>query len=614
MYRRILKLIRPYWAQISAGVGFSVINVFFHSLTLWLSASFITTIFSNPEEQAVSPANQLTQNFDLNDRLKQLTSEYFFSGSQLDALGTLALVILLSYLIKSIAYYGNKLFIGYVQAKVVQDLRSRLYEHFLAQPLSFFQTRRSGDLISLAMNDVLKVNQALATTFHPLVIEPLYIVTYLTILFIINWELTLISILIIPVTTLFITVISKSIRRKVIRVQTQLGEITSRFAELISGIRVIKAFVNEGNEQKRFGGEARKLYRLMFRQIMLQSLSLPVTEMLGVAMAVTLLWLGGVQVLEYGTISSSDFLRFIVILFALYQPIRNLAKVNISIQTGVAAGSRVFQVLDVEPAIRDESNSYELIGFEKEIRFNAVGFTYANSELQAINNLETVISKGEVVALVGPSGAGKTTVVDLIPRFHDVTAGSISIDGYDIRKLTRASIRKQIGIVSQETILFNDTVFNNISYGMQASLAQVMEAATRANAHEFITELEEQYDTMLGEHGARLSGGQKQRIAIARALLKDPAILILDEATSALDTASEKAVQSAIDTLMKGRTVIVIAHRLSTILNADKILVMDRGEIVEQGDHKTLSTAGGLYEKLYRLQFSTESNKPGFTS
>ncbi|MBT3227714.1 MAG: ABC transporter ATP-binding protein [Candidatus Marinimicrobia bacterium] len=604
MYLRILKLIKPYWAQISVGIGFSFINVLFHSLTLWLSASFITTIFANPDEQLTTPAESLTGNIDLNERLKQLTSEYFFSGTPVDALATLALVILFSYFIKSIAYYGNKLFTGYVQAKVVQDLRLRLYQHFLTQPLSFFQTRRSGDLISLAMNDVLKVNQALATTFHPLVIEPLYIVTYLSILFIINWQLTLISILIIPITSLFIAVISKSIRRKVVRVQTQLGEITSRFTELISGIRIIKAFVNEDNESKRFGGEAQKLFKLMFRQIGLQSLSLPVTEMLGVSMAVVLLWVGGVQVLEHGTISSSDFLRFIVILFAIYQPIRNLAKVNISIQAGVAAGGRVFKILDIEPAIRDESDSKDLAAFEKEIRFESVTFVYDNSDMQAIKNLDTVIQKGEVVALVGPSGAGKTTVVDLIPRFHDINAGSISIDGSDIRNLTRASIRRQIGIVSQETILFNDTVYNNIAYGMPSNASDVEAAARQANAHDFILNLEEGYETMLGEHGARLSGGQKQRIAIARALLKDPSILILDEATSALDTESEKAVQSAIETLMKGRTVIVIAHRLSTILSADKILVMDQGEIVEQGNHAGLSKAGGLYEKLYRLQFA----------
>ncbi|NQT61570.1 MAG: ABC transporter ATP-binding protein [Candidatus Marinimicrobia bacterium] len=604
MYLRILKLIKPYWAQISVGVGFSIVNVVFHSLTLWLSASFITTIFANPDEQIATPAESLTGNIDLNEKLKQLTSEYFFSGTPVDALATLALVILFSYFIKSIAYYGNKLFTGYVQAKVVQDLRLRLYQHFLSQPLSFFQTRRSGDLISLAMNDVLKVNQALATTFHPLVIEPLYIVAYLSILFIINWQLTLISILIIPITTLFIAVISKSIRRKVVRVQAQLGEITSRFTELISGIRIIKAFVNEDNENKRFGSEAQKLFRLMFRQISLQSLSLPVTEMLGVSMAVVLLWLGGVQVLEYGTISSSDFLRFIVILFAIYQPIRNLAKVNISIQTGVASGGRVFKVLDIEPAIRDESDSQDLPNFQKEIRFESVAFVYDNSERQAIKNLDTSIKKGEVVALVGPSGAGKTTVVDLIPRFHDINSGSISIDGIDIRRLTRSSIRRQIGIVSQETILFNDTVYNNIAYGMKSSASDVEAAAHKANAHEFIHNLEEGYETMLGEHGARLSGGQKQRIAIARALLKDPSILILDEATSALDTESEKAVQSAIETLMKGRTVIVIAHRLSTILSADKILVMDHGEIVEQGNHGSLSKAGGLYEKLYRLQFA----------
>ena len=609
MYRRILSLIKPYWSFISLGVLFSMLNVLFHSLTLWLSASFITTIFSDASDPLAGSSVQLGGEMNLNERLKQLTSEYFFSGSQLDALGTLALVILVSYLIKSLAYYGNKLFTGYVQAKVVQDLRTKLYHHFLTQPLSFFQTRRSGDLISLAMNDVLLVNQALATTFHPLVIEPLYILVYLSLLFIIDWKLTLISILIIPVTSLFITVISRSIRRKVVRVQAQLGEVTTRFSELISGIRIIKAFVNEDREKGRFLGEAEKLYRLMFRQIRLQSLSLPVTEMLGVSMAVVLLWFGGVQVLEYGTISSSDFLRFIVILFALYQPIRNLANVNISIQTGVAAGGRVFEILDVEPTIRDHKDSVALPGFHREIRFDDVSFAYANSELPAIHNLSTVIRVGQVVALVGPSGAGKTTFVDLIPRFHDVSTGTLSIDGHDIRDLTRISIRKQIGIVSQETILFNDTVYNNIAYGMESTMDAVRQAAEQAHAHDFIMAMENHYETMLGEHGARLSGGQKQRIAIARALLKDPAILILDEATSALDTESEKAVQAAIDTLMKGRTVIVIAHRLSTILNADKILVMDQGSIVEEGDHATLSRSGGLYERLYRLQFIEEDQR-----
>ena len=606
MYARILKLIKPYWLQVAVGIFFSFLNVIFHSLTLWLSASFITTIFSTEESPVDSAMDQMAGGLDLNERLKQLTAEHFFSGSQMDALGTLAMVILISYLIKSIAYYGNKIFSGYVQVKVVQDLRTKLYHHFLAQPLSFFQSRRSGDLISLAMNDVLKVNQALATTFHPLVIEPLYIIVYLSLLFIIDWQLTLISILIIPVTGLFITVISKSIRRKVVRVQTQLGEVTSRFSELISGIRIIKAFVNESREKSRFHGEATKLYQLMFRQIKLESLSLPVTEMLGVSMAVVLLWFGGRQVLEYGTISSADFLRFIVILFALYQPIRNLAKVNISIQTGVAAGGRVFKIMDIEPSIRDKKGSVPLPPFQKEIKFDAVSFAYENSDYAAIHDLSTTIAKGEVVALVGPSGAGKTTFVDLIPRFHDITAGQITIDGYDIRELTRTSIRQQIGIVSQETILFNDTVYNNIAYGIEATLEEVQVAAERANAHDFILRLEDKYETMLGEHGARLSGGQKQRIAIARALLKDPAILILDEATSALDTESEQAVQTAIDNLMQGRTVIVIAHRLSTILNADKILVMDQGSIVEQGDHISLSKAGGLYERLSRLQFVTE--------
>ena len=604
MYRRILRLAKPYWVPISGGVLFSIINVVFQSVTLWLSASFITTIFQGPADPAA--ALSVAAEWDLNDQLKAKTQEWFFSGTQLEALRTLVVVILLSYFIKSLAYYGNAILTGMVQAKVVRDLRTWLYDHFLMQPLSFFQTRRSGDIISLAMNDVMRVNQALATTFRPLVVEPLYIVAYLSILFIIDVRLTLISLLVIPVTIFFIVSISRSIRRKVTRVQEQLGEITSRFSEMIGGIKIIKAFVNEENEKKRFHHAAKRLYKLMLRLIQLQSLSLPVTEMLGVTMAVVLLWVGGVQVLEDQSITSEDFLRFIILLFAIYQPIRNLAKVNVAIQTGVAAGARVFDMLDVEPAITDSADGLELPAFRERIIFNDVSFHYNEDELPAVQDLNATIPKGSIIALVGPSGAGKSTFVDLIPRFHDIGSGSITIDGHDIRSLTRRSIRNKIGIVSQDTILFNDTVRNNIAYGINAEDDAIEAAARQANAHDFIELLPEGYETVLGERGARLSGGQKQRLAIARALLKDPAILILDEATSALDTESEKQVQAAIDTLMHGRTVIVIAHRLSTILNADHILVLDRGRIVESGTHKDLKAAGGLYAKLYRMQFAED--------
>jgi len=585
-----------------------MVNVFFQTLTLWLSASFITTIFSSSDPSAPS-AEKVIGDWDLNERLKEATREIFFSGDQLDALQTLGIVILLSYLIKSLAYYGNAILTGIVQARVVRDLRARLYEHYVLQPLQFFQSRRSGDLISLAMNDVMRVNHALATTFRPLIVEPLYIIAYLTLLFVIDWQLTLISLLVIPVTTFFIVLISRSIRRKVIRVQQQLGEITSRFSEMIGGIRIIKAFVNENTERKRFHGEAGYLYKLMFRLVRLQTLSTPVTEMLGVTMAVVLLWVGGQQVLRYETITSEDFLRFIVLLFSIYQPIRNLAKVNIGIQTGIAAGSRIFEMLDIEPAIKDSVKGADLPPFADSIEFENVSFKYSNSDLPAVKHIDLRIPKGNVIALVGPSGSGKSTLVDLIPRFHDITEGTIRIDGQDIRGLTRRSFRSQIGIVSQDTILFNDTVANNIAYGIESAPQAIQEAAEQANAHEFISVLPEAYDTMIGERGARLSGGQRQRIAIARALLKDPAILILDEATSALDTESEKLVQNAIDRLMKGRTVIVIAHRLSTILNADEILVMEDGRIIERGNHQDLKNSGGLYQKLYELQFAEENDQ-----
>ncbi len=605
MYRRILSLVKPYWLQMTSGVLFSILNVFFQTVTLWLSASFITTIFTIGTQ--ASGADPLAGNLDLNERLKAYTREFIFQGDQLEALRKLALVILIAYILKSLAHYGNALLTGLVRARVIRDLRTRLYDHFLTQPLGFFQKRRSGDLISLAMNDVMRVNQALSTTFKPLVTEPLYLISYLSLLFIIDVKLTLISLLVIPVTTFFIVTISRSIRRKVNRVQKQLGEITSRYTELFNGIRIIKAFVNERQEEKRFHQEAGRLYKLMLRLVQLSSLSLPVTELLGVIMAVFLLWMGGVQVIKYQAMTNEDFIRFIVLLFAIYQPIRNLARVNVNIQIGIAAGARVFRLLDVEPTIQDLPDGITLGAFQKELRFQDVSFAYPDSDMAAVEDINVVISKGAMVALVGPSGAGKSTFVDLIPRFHDIDRGTITIDGHALHELTRSSLRAQIGIVSQDTILFNDTVHHNIAYGTVASHDAVAAAAAQANAHEFIQELPEKYDTVLGEHGSRLSGGQKQRIAIARALLKDPAILILDEATSALDTESERQVQSAVDRLMQGRTVIVIAHRLSTILNADEILVLDQGRIVERGSHAELKAAGGLYEKLYRLQFKDEA-------
>lgn len=604
MYTRLLKLVKPYWPHIGGGMLSSILNVMANSVALWFAASFVSTLFSSTpaEMQQVVLSSDWSN---INEYLKWLTYKYFTGGEMVSALKAVVVVILVSYFIKSVTYYITWLLNGWVQVRVIRNLRNMIFDHFLHQPLAFYNTRRTGDMISLAMNDVMMVNNALTTTFRPLIIEPLNIVVMLGLLFVIQWKLTLISLLVAPVTGFFIYKISQSLRRRARRTQVQLGEVTSRMTETFSGIRIVKAFNGEAVESKRFHNETFKLLKLMFRQIRLQGANLPITEMLGVTMAVLLLWYGGLQVLKYGVITSEDFMRFIVLLFAMFQPIRNLANVNVPIQTGIAAGERIFGILDMESDIRDVPNAKHLPPFENEIVYENVSFQYPGSNIPAVEGINLTIKKGEVVALVGASGAGKTTLADLLPRFYDVTGGRLLIDGQDIREVTRYSLRSQLGIVSQETILFNDTIHNNIAYAMEKSREAVVEAARLAHAHQFIQEMDLGYETIIGERGTRLSGGQRQRIAIARALLKNPSILILDEATSALDTESERLVQQAIDRLMKDRTAIVIAHRLTTILNADKIAVMDRGKIVETGSHSELLNRGSLYKKLYQLQFES---------
>ena len=491
--------------------------------------------------------------------------------------------------------------------KKTQDIITQFFKHLHSLPLSFFDKSKIGNISSILIRDIAAMRTAFTQTIQKLINEPINIVVFLILLFIINVKLTLYVFITVPISAYVIVKLGQSIRRKAKRSSIQIAGITNILQETLSGIRIVKAFGMEKWEVSRFMKESMKYFQLIFRQAKLRHFITPVNDMIGVLLGVVLLWIGGYEVLEAGTMDPDSFIRFIIYLFAMLQPARKLGNVNAIIQGGLASADRVFSVLDVMPDIVNPKTPIKLDGFKKDIKFENVSFKYENTNKASLRDIQVTIPRGEILALVGSSGAGKSTFADLIPRFYDVTSGKITIDGIDIREITVENLRSFMGIVSQDTILFNDTVAHNISYGLpEAEIDEIRGAAKTANALEFIDNLPHGFDTIIGEKGTRLSGGQRQRISIARALLKNPDILILDEATSALDTESERKVQEAIDTLVQNRTVIVIAHRLSTITHANNIIVLDDGEIVESGNHESLLKMDGSFKHLHDSQYSND--------
>jgi len=557
-------------------------------------------------QQLVADHSQLTgeNSLTLNEKLKFWTDGFILRGTPQETLKVLCLTIMVVFLTKNIFLYMKNYFMTVVQFHLITEMRNRLYKHFNALSLSYFDQKKSGELTSIIINDVANLRRALGTSFHQLLVEPINLLAFIILLFIISWKLALLSIVILPIAGLTILSIGRSIRRKSKRTAAMIAGITNIITETLSSIRVVKAFAMEGYEVQRFFKETHHYFQLILRRAKLRLLASPITETLGVMIGVLLLWVGGIEVLSGEGLTPEDFLRFILLLFAMMDPLRKLSKVNVSLQAGAASAERIFSILDTEPNIVDKTDSVKINSFEKQIMFNNVSFKYEFDDT-VLKDISFEIEKGSVVALVGSSGAGKSTLADLIPRFYDVDKGGITIDGHDIRDLSLNSLRRLMGIVTQETILFNDTVRANIAYGqIDVNDEQVIPAAKAANALEFINELSEGFDTVIGEKGVKLSGGQRQRLAIARAIMKNPPILILDEATSALDTESERLVHKALETLMVDRTVLVIAHRLSTVTNADKIILLDKGEIKEMGTHNELMEKKGLYSNFYNIQFN----------
>jgi subfamily B ATP-binding cassette protein MsbA len=492
-----------------------------------------------------------------------------------------------------------------LQEYVTRDIRTAVYTHIAHLPLGFFQRTKTGQILSRVITDTAETRLVLTQIVTSSLQNSALVVSYFAFLFMISWKMTLMALIIVPVLGGTLSPLLRKLRKGNRRKGNQHGEMTSVVQETVSGIRLVKSFGAEGVEVARFSEASNRYAQLTVRLTRLSQLAGPVTEVIGTTVATALLWLGARQVLVEHAMSGADLIAFLLYALRMLQPIKQLSQLPTTAQSSFAAAERLFEILDSPSESQTDTGTRETASFDREIAFENVSFAYGDAPV--LTDISFRAHKGEIVALVGASGAGKSTLVDLIPRFYEVKQGRITIDGVDTRDLKLPALRALTGIVSQDTVLFNDTVRNNIAYGAERKYTdlQVESAARAANAHAFIAELPDGYATVLGERGTRLSGGQRQRLAIARALLTDPPILILDEATSALDTESERLVQEAVDRLLEGRTVFVIAHRLSTIVHANQILVLERGQIVERGTHAELLAAGGAYHRLYTLQFGT---------
>ena len=534
---------------------------------------------------------------------------YYYSQLMIDNYGPattllmLGIILAVLTLFKTAAYFGGSACLMPLRTGVVRDIRAEIYRKILHLPLSFFSEERKGDILARASTDVNEIDASITSSLDMIIKNPIFILIYLATLLAISWQLTLFTLLVVPFMAFGIGRIGKKLKQKSLFAQSKWSDGISQIEETLGGLRIIKAFIAEKKMDKRFEKVNNEYRNASMRVAIRQSAAHPVSEFLGTCMIVVVLWFGGYLIFSGNSpIDASTFIYYLVILYTILQPLKDLSKAGYSIQKGMASMERINKILNAENNIKEVDNPQTVSELNDRIEFRNVSFSY-NESKQVLSDINLVVPKGQTIALVGQSGSGKSTMVDLIPRYHDVGGGQILIDGQDIRQLSIQSLRSLIGNVNQEAILFNDTVFNNIAFGVDnATMEQVVEAAKIANAHDFIMEMEHGYDTSIGDRGCRLSGGQRQRVSIARAILKNPPILILDEATSALDTESERLVQEALERLMKTRTTIAIAHRLSTIKNADRIYVLHEGRIVESGTHDELIALGHYYKKLNDMQ------------
>ena len=599
LYLRLLSYLKGHAAAFTGAVLATFVFASLDAAAYVLLIPFVSALF--PDAQA--PAGDGAMNGVIASTVGRVVD---LQGDPLDAIRGIILLILVVFALKNLFDFVRAYLVTVVEQGVTRDLRAEVYDHLLDMDLSFFGRTRVGQIVSRLTHDVEQVRGLLTRELAKILSSVFEFSVALVWMLLISWKLTLAAFVVIPGTMAVWGPLVRWLRGGDRRVLDLAGDVNSHIQETLSGIRLVKSSAAEVHERERFARLTRSYFDTFVRTERLRALAAPLTEMLAAVGTVILLWYGARLVVLEGALTGAEFVGFLGLSLKLYAPVKYVAKFPALVQPGLAGADRVFEFLDAPIEIRDRPGARPFPGIQRDIRLEGVSFSYRPGE-PVLDDVDLRVPVGTVVALVGPSGAGKTTLVDLIGRFYDPKAGRITVDGTDIKEFQLRSLRSSLGIVSQETVLFHDTVRSNIAYGVAASAEEIERAARAAHAHEFVSALPQGYDTVVGERGTQLSGGQRQRLAIARAILRDPPILIFDEATSALDSESERLVQRAIERLLAGRTVFVIAHRLSTVQRADQIVVLDRGRVVERGDHATLLERVGLYRKLYELQFRDDA-------
>jgi subfamily B ATP-binding cassette protein MsbA len=590
-YRRLFQFAKAYLGLLVLSSIFMGMVTLFDVFRLSAIVPIVDRVFTN--KPITVPSAKLP--VFIENILNQLNSL-----TPLKVLYLLLIVMPIALVIRAVFEFLHAYIMSDVGQKVIRDVKNLVYEKLQSLSLDYFTQKRSGELVSRITNDVKLIENAVSYALTDLVYQSFQVISFAILTFLINWRMALISIVVLPMVAIPMVMVGRVLRRLSKRSQEKMADINSLLVETFTGVRIVRAFCAELKEVNKFKKQNQEYYRLAMKSIKRLLILSIATELMGVAIALFIIFYAGRQVID-GRLSFGAFALFMAALLSLIRPFKKLSQVNSIVQQAVAASNRIYEVLDISPTVKEKVPASELTPFKNSLIFKDVWFRYADQEILKGVNLE--VKKGQMLAIVGPSGVGKTTLVDLIPRFYDPQKGKILIDGMDTKEVTLKSLRQQIGIVTQETILFNDTIRGNIAYGKaEASQQEIEEAARQAYALDFIQALPLGYDTLIGDRGMKLSGGERQRIAIARALLKNPAILILDEATSQLDSESERIVQEALNRLIKGRTVFVIAHRLSTVRSSHKILVLDKGMIVQEGNHEDLINQDGLYRRLYQMQ------------